>query len=88
MLGAAISRRFFLLPPAISLISTSFPSLERGRPGLFTSRILSLGLFFVPTSTLTLRVLAGCEALGWLDGSLRSEAGSQAPARQKANPKA
>lgn len=43
-------------------------SLERGRPGHCTFKILSLPLCTVPTSTSTLRVPAGCKALGWPGG--------------------
>lgn len=68
-----------LPPPAVSPISSSFRSLERGRPGLFTSRLLSLEPCFVPTPIPTSGTAA---PLGGPGRMLRP--GSPAPAREEA----
>lgn len=75
-----------LLPPAVSPISSSFRSPERGRQGLFASRLLSRGPGFVPTSTPTSGSPRTAALLGGPGGRLWQEAGSQAPAQQKQNP--
>lgn len=70
-----------LQPPASSPSGSSFCSLERGRPILFTSKLLSRGSCFVPTSTPTSGSPRTAAPLGGPDGRLRQEASSQAPAR-------
>lgn len=68
--GPAGPRSFALscLLPSVRLVRP-FPSPERGWPGLFTSRRLSLGPPFVPTSTPTRRGSSGRRvAGGWVGG--------------------
>lgn len=70
--------------PAFGYLSDcTFRSLERGRPGLFTSRHLSLGPRFVPTSPPTLGGSAGGSAAGV--GLAGGSGGRPVPPRQPAS---
>lgn len=70
--------------PAFGYLSDCiFRSLERGRPGLFTSRHLSLGPRFVPTSPPTLGGSAGGSAAGV--GLAGGSGGRPVPPRQPAS---